>query len=267
MSKSTVNQPYRVFLADNFLQYYKEGDRPLYMAIGKSTAWPNPSPTRTYDTANESHDFISNLLAMKRVENTGIIPVIRNFKWESGLTDFVVFDTLDSDASYSKFYCVNSEGRIYACVGVGAGAVSEEPLGHNNGNDILTDDGYSWQYYYNVTPEEYLDYYDTPWIVMNFGPYASQEQVDYGNRYVNVAFGSNHVMVRTKLTDELIVGVDYYQIGLISLPHDLLDEPITEIYHKVSDLSYHQHVVYLENTYKLSRKIGKWEEIKIVLEF
>lgn len=268
MGTSTVNQAYRVFLADNFLQYFKENNNPLYIAIGRSTKWPSDLPARSFDTTLEKTNFVSDIVAMQRVEKTGIIPVARYYKWQSGLNDFTVFDVLDQNASHSKFYCVNSEGRIYACVTKGAGVVTEEPKGHNNGNDITTADGYTWQYYYVVTADELADANrNGDWIVMHFGSYASSEQVQYGNRFVNVAFGNNFVLVKERLTDKIKIGVDYHQIALFASPTDKVGNPITVKYPDVSNINKILQMVYLENRYTISRKIGKWELPEIVIEF
>lgn len=268
MSNSTINHPYRVFLVDNFLQYFKENDNPLYIAIGHSDPWPSPTPPRLYDTTKEKTDFKSTLIAMQRVEKTGIIPVIRYHKWKSGDLDFTVFNVNDSNASYKKFYCVNSEGRIYACVGKGAGAVTEQPLGNNMGNDILTADGYTWQYYYTVTASELADAEQNQyWIVMHFAGYASAEQVLYGNRYVNLAFGNNFLMIKEKLTDMIKIGVNYHQIALFSSPTDLQGNLLTTKYPDITKLNPHLHMIYLENRTMITRQIGKSELPQIVLEF
>lgn len=268
-NNSIVNHPYRVLASDTFIQQYKEGDKPIYMAYARETEWFDGVPERLSNTLNEAGDFVDNILAMRRIDKTNIVPVIRNYPWESGDTQYTTFDTSSETAHYSKFYTVNSEGRVYLCVEKGSGAVSEEPTGHNNGNDILTNDGYKWQYFYTVTADEYQLYLGRDWIVIHYGAdYASDEQKQHGSIYVNVAFGAHHIMFSQKLDDNLKTNVNFHQIGLISTP---LDKQLQQITSDIPDVKNmhpdYVRLIYLENHYKIERRIGKHETPHIVVEF
>lgn len=269
MNKSIVNHPYRVYAADTFIQKYKEGGRAIYMAFGREKEWDHGIPERLENTIQESKDFISTIAAMRRIDKTNIVPVIRNYAWKSGDTEYTTFDRTDASVHFSKFYTVNSEGRVYVCVTRGSGAVSEEPKGHNNGNDIITNDGYKWQYFYNVTTSEYNLYKGRDWIVIHYGAnYATAEQKAHGTVNVNVAFGAHHIMMSQKLTDDLKTDINFHQIGLISAPIDKHHSDITADIPKVSDMHRdYVRLIYLENHYKTERRIGKHETPHVVLEF
>lgn len=268
-NNSIINHPYRVLASDTFIQQYKEGDKPIYMAYSRETEWFDNVPERLDNTLEESTEFISNMLGMRRIDKANIVPVIRNFAWESGDTNYTTFNSASETPHFSKFYTVNREGRVYLCVERGAGAVSEEPTGHNSGNDILTNDGYKWQYFYTVTAAEHQLYLGRDWIVIHYGEdYASAEQKQHGSVNVNIAFGAHHIMFSQKFDDNLKTNVNFHQLGLISTP---LDKDLQQITADIPDIKTvhpdYIRLIYLENHYRIERRIGKHETPHVVLEF
>lgn len=267
---SIVTNPFRVFSVDKFLQTHKELKQPLYFTIHKKDPWDNGGiPPNMNNTDKERSDALDSLIAMQRIPDEDLFPVIKNYRWKSGLTDFVQFDDNNDSAIYTKFYCVNSEGRVYTCVKKGSEAVSVEPKGHNNGNVITGADGYEWKYYYIAKGDEFAKFKDHIWFPIHFGNYATPEQVQYGSRFVNIAFGANYVMAQCRITDEGIpIHIDYHQIGLISNPHDMAQKSMTTFQPDPKQLDKDwSDLVYLENMYKVQRKIGKHETYQIILEF
>lgn len=266
---SIVNNPFRVYTSDQFLQEHKERGRPLYVAISRSRRWDNALPPEISNTAAERSEFVRDILGMQKVKTEDLIPVIFKHVWEEGDEDFVEFDENSENAVYSKFYALNSEDRVYQCVKKGAGAVSSEPLGHNNGNVIATGDGYEWKYFYSLKDGERDKFATGWWMPIHFGDYSTTEQADHGSKYVNIAFGAHHVLVYAKLTDEgLPNDVTYHQIGLISGPRKKDGTYMDEDFPKLEDMDVEGFdVIHIENRYPVTRNIGKWEKVSTTIEF
>lgn len=130
------------------IQYLRSN---YYYFLGKVDAWgPTdlvPTESQT-DSASENFSIRSNALYFKKIGQTDVSLVCRKYDWIEG----EVFDRWDHtiDMSDSKFYCLNSEFRVYKCLDNNNGAYSTVEPAATTYSHFRTSDGYMWKYMYTI---------------------------------------------------------------------------------------------------------------------
>jgi len=252
------------------------GTNNVYVGIGKSTPWVDElNPPVPLDTIQDMKGFWNNLIGLQKVELTDISFVVPRINWTAS-TEYYLFDETSVTAYNQSFYVMNSNLEVYKCVGKtgGVGSLSTiEPTGHNNGATIVLADGYSWDFMYDISPQDFADMMTNTWMYVNWGDSQSLNQGLYGDVDAVYTLGAKYAMVRINLKDTASGGLpdntQYRQVAVIRNPLDqtslALQAGTTVL--PASLTPYSGQMLYLENKYVIQRNPGQSEEIKIVITF
>ena len=129
------------------------------------------------DSFKEENLYHDSMLFLKRVTASDVRRVVRRYNWELGITYDMYKNNYDRDNKSpqsssttlygSKFYIVNSEFKVYACLNNGANPefekgrkseaepnfvdVTPQPAGTGS-------DGYLWKYLYTIPPSDVVKF-------------------------------------------------------------------------------------------------------------
>ena len=117
------------------------------------------------------------MLFLKRVVSTDVRRVVRRYNWELGITYDMYKNNYDIDNKSpqtaastlygSKFFIVNSEFKVYACLNNGANPEfpkGQKSLAEPNFVDVTPQtagtgsDGYLWKYLYTISASDVVKF-------------------------------------------------------------------------------------------------------------
>lgn len=155
------------FRLDNAKSFLNDvNTRSLYMFIGRSESWVNPStglnddasiPTPR-DRESDLSDAWQKMSAMKKISLADTTPTIPRYSWISGQT-YAEYDDQDDTLNTKRFYVITDEFNVYKCLKAGSGPSIVKPTGQglsldprpaSLGGDEETD-GYLWKFMYTLT--------------------------------------------------------------------------------------------------------------------
>jgi hypothetical protein len=238
--------------ASQFVDAIYSGESNLYVAIGRRNEWAAdtvyanaseqnpPVPTNSLKVEN---DFRNNIIALKRVNITNIIPVVPRVNWTSGVEYNVLNETSTTPYRANNYYVNNRLNYVYKLIekAGNAGNAQYEPdeftSGHNKG------DGYTWKFLYDVSaylsnqglmldnwlPVPYAFKGGLTYTHMNDDTMAmtgtlTENQIDhaYGVKRSNMELEAYRVMVHVTLddteNDAIPEDISFRQVGLILDP-------------------------------------------------
>ena len=184
-----LSDNFRFYNLDNFINTLSSNS--VYMFVGRSYTWDNESaPPVPLDNPAYRRDVYDQMIALKKLSSSNVIPVINKISWSSGTTydmyrpDYTTGNTEGSSTRYpaklssngystlhygARFYVINEFYQVYKCLYNGQSPTNPngipstiEPTGIST-SPITTSDGYRWKYMYTI-PTYYVlnfinDYY------------------------------------------------------------------------------------------------------------
>ena len=133
-----------------------------------------PSPKDSFKEENLYH---GSMLFLKRVSATDVRRVVRRYNWELGITYDMYRNNYDLDNKSpqssattlygSRFFVVNSEFKVYACLNNGANPEfpnGQKSLVEPNFVDVSPQkvgtgsDGYVWKYLFTISPSDVVKF-------------------------------------------------------------------------------------------------------------
>ena len=164
----------------NYYYTFLGHPNPTNVSIGDygDTEWGStnktPAPRDSFKQENLYHD---SMLFLKRVTASDVRRVVRRYNWELGITYDMYKNNYDinnkspqtaSSTLYgSKFFIVNSEFKVYACLNNGANPEfpkGQKSLAEPNFVDVTPQpagtgsDGYLWKYLYTISPSDVVKF-------------------------------------------------------------------------------------------------------------
>ncbi|PNX49317.1 MAG: hypothetical protein BV459_00255 [Thermoplasmata archaeon M11B2D] len=199
--KSKINN------AKNFIEsFYEKSPDYMYLFIGRNSAWPNEAvPPVPLDTVYEEIQRHTELMAGKKINETGLSLVIPRHDWVSG-TIYAEYDDQDPSLFTKNFYVINNEFDVFKCVSNNGGAASTnmpdsgDAVSGSNTGMIETSDGYVWKFMYNVNAQM-QQYLTANWIPVRdiyFDDGSAQANQKFGavdgaiHRYIVLDGGSGY---------------------------------------------------------------------------
>ena len=280
-SSAIIHNSLRVLNASNFVHVYDSDPTVtdyLYIGIAGQTAWANevvpPTPTIALD---EKGTFWSDFIGIHRVQVIDVALCAPRINWTDS-QEFFVFDTAATANPWdvaTPTYCLASNNNVYRCINkvpaeVAAAPLNIEPTG--TGSAIITGDGYTWEFLYDLTALDVQNLLTDAWLPVNWGTKMTATQIASGRTDAIQLLNASNMMVRAQVTDtDLPVDVVYRKVALISNP--VLADGVTRCtannYTAASGLitSGSGDLVYMEHRPPITRNVGQSEEIKMVVEF
>lgn len=152
-----ITSNFRFENANNFRGAVADSDNSVYVFVGKSDKWAttlsgtsDAAPT-TVNTLVEQNDAWKNMIALKRVNSSDVVNLIRRIDWETG-TVYTAWDDADTTILTDitkKFYVLTTEFKVYKCI-VSPGTASTIMPTQTNVAPTSEGDGYKWKYMYTV---------------------------------------------------------------------------------------------------------------------
>jgi len=287
--------------------------RHVYLGIGRQDAWPNDANNRPeYDRAfkvpepssddpTHIYDFWDNIISAIRIYRDEISPVLIRKDYQSNF----MYNVGDVVVSIH-----NNEYYVYECKEVGyvAGTTEQsdstyKPVGYegnvedtNNPGNILPglfhyDDGYSWQFLYDMNEFIREKFMTSLYLPVPFGSGTTILQNTYGKENAISIAKCRHVMMKKKLDDSLIPNKRIRQIALMldpelnaeyqndtALARDFIHYGETVADEYILTNAQGEYIIptlkedsgsifYLENRLPLNRSDDQVEEIRLIVEF
>lgn len=307
-----------VFSAINASQFINEiysGRSNLYVAIGRKNEWAAntayasaseqnpPVPTNSLQVEN---DFRSNIIALKRVNITNIIPVVPRVNWTRNATYNLLDATSNSPYRAQNYYVNSRHNRVYKLIDKSGNATSaqNEPDLYDLGRDY--GDGYTWKFLYDVSA--FLSNQGLMldnWLPVPYS-FKGDPAIDgtltelqkpnnnYGVKRSNLELEAYRVLIHVTFDDTENDGIDedisFRQVGLIldpqltttpdSAPATMLGDYISDGAFTSGDIltptgsnntgAYDTRtgqILYLENRKPIHRVSGQSEQIEIIVSF
>ena len=155
----------------------------FYVADGvPQSATANTNIKSNYDEL----ETLNQILYGGKVKANNIICLIRRINWVSGKV-FEQYNGRDPNLSEKDFYCITVERNVYKCLNNNGGVPSTfMPTTQQTGR-FRTADGYVWQFMYNLSSNELIDY-----SVQNYMPCIVNSNVQ--NNAVRASLSSIEVL-------------------------------------------------------------------------
>ncbi len=256
---NVIRQNQRTFYLESFVKRFVVDNDNLYIGIGRTASWPNDAaPPQPDNSTLERQNFFTDLIAIQKVANIDISPVLRRIDWETGV-EYDLFDDASDAAFQSNFYVRNSENRVYMVVSKTPSAVTgaSEPLGL--GDNINTGDGYTWKYMYTITAA-LQGLISASWYPVPAFNTIGAEQVSDGDIDAYGTMGANHCIVKSNVNDPLISdSITYRQVALIVNPTDNSDVLITAGAELAANIKDSGRLLQIENRTPITRSSGQQE--------
>lgn len=145
----TTNFSYRNI--NEFIDYVQSGQANLYAFVSRSQPWEDDTnPPSPILSQSEQHKAWDDMMLLRKVRFTDIVPGIRRVPWNPG----VVYDEYDDtrDLQNDNFFIFTEpEHNVYICIDNNNGAPSTVKPNHRSENVVEEADGYKWKYMTTVS--------------------------------------------------------------------------------------------------------------------
>ena len=184
-----ITDQLRILNAKNFIAGVQTSTNSYYAFIGL----PNPadvqsdwdvSPPTPNDSLNNTNEDWDTMLAVKKVNTADSSQVVNKNTWASGVTydmwrNDITIDNQSqpsgvSDIYSAKYYVMNSDYRVYACLFNNSKPENNFRGGPSLDEPTFTDlepraagtsgDGYIWKYLYTIKPSQAIKFDSTNYI-------------------------------------------------------------------------------------------------------
>lgn len=233
---SNLQFSFNISAAESFLNEFSSKDNSYYLLISRPQSWEDENtPPVVVDSVNEQTNLWLNAIAAKKITSKDVRLVINRNDWETGTvySQFSDVNELFRSATYDNqpFYVMNSEYKIYKCLDNNGGSESTVEPTHTY-PDFQTpgEDGYVWQFMYQLTEDDF-DFVSSDYIPVSLaGSTTKIGTIEYLQREVQEnARGGGIYNIRVNQTGSYWTNARILKGG----------EDLTEVYfdsHRVSNI-------------------------------
>jgi len=160
----------RVKNADAFK--YLIQSQPSYFLLSGTSEWDDETnPPTPRDTTEWENITMSELIGIKKIQQTDIISVAPRTNWAAG----AVFDQYDhqidlintrnpSTGNFYRFYVITEDFNVYKCLSNSYSSTSQDRPTGTNPSPFQTPDGYVWKYMYTVQSSDAFKFMTSNWM-------------------------------------------------------------------------------------------------------
>jgi len=131
--------------ANEFIDFVREPENNFYLFVGRTSPWEDDTnPPAINFSEKEKRDTWDDMMILRRIRPTDIIPGIRRVEWVSGTVYQEYNDEIGLEDT--NFYVFTQERNIYLCVSNNGGSPSTVKPTHVSENVVEESDGYKWKY-------------------------------------------------------------------------------------------------------------------------
>lgn len=197
---NTVTKKIKIDNAKRFVEDLKSTENSLYLFIGRPQPWEDERNPPAPDDSAEAHaKYWDEMIALKRINPTDVIPVVKRYNWTLYET-YTPYDNEDVDLFDKKFYVMNSNYEVYKCIDNFNGSVSTvEPAGKST-SIVTTSDGYKWKYLYSIPIAEQLKFLTRLWMPVLKEDLIADAAKDGGIEKIKIFNGGTNYSSRANVT-------------------------------------------------------------------
>ena len=217
-----LSDNFRFYNLDNFINSLSSNS--IYMFIGRSNKWDDENnPPTPLDNSAYRRDDYDQMIALKKLSSSDVIPVINRIDWQSGTTydmyrpDYTTGNTEGNSTRYpfklssssasslyygATFYVKNQFYQVYKCLYNGQSPLNPggvpstvEPTG-DSPSPITTSDGYRWKYMYTIPTYYVLNFINDNYIPVPY-PGSAFPPESSVSLYASQSIGSIDTVVIT----------------------------------------------------------------------
>jgi hypothetical protein len=212
----------------------------LYCFMSRVLPWTNdidpPQPTQDQKSLKQIY---KNIFAVKKINSSGISPVIQRIDWDSGeiydyyQDDVNMFAVNSSGTLVKRFYIRNRYDQVFKCLWNNNDADStDEPFfqpGTYGTNNIYKGaDGYKWKYMYTIDVGRKTTFMDATWMpvpVVKTAPSPNDTSSGYGDiEVINVVTGGSGYDPANSVVNLIITGDGTGTTGTISTSNGVITD-------------------------------------------
>lgn len=262
----------------------------LYLYFGKDTEWTDENtpdtPTEAISTEFETRSAI---IGIKKISQADTAFVIPRYNWVTN-TVYTQYDEDDISLFNKNFYVMNSNFNVYKCLDNNAGGTSVvQPTGTST-SPVITGDGYTWKFMYNLSSSLIAEFLTNDWLPVPDGGQKTSFQTSVESNAVYSAgspagghganaieeLGAKRIMISQKI-DKDESGIfptddDYRQFGLWLNPKDTNGNLATATTYSVNESNSTidentGSILYIDNRRVVTRSSEQSESFKLVTSF
>lgn len=178
-----VTTEFRVTNAKQYVEMFSEAEDNIYFFVSKNTPWIDPAsgqpddnnPPNPVESKFDLRNVWSQMIALKKLLPSDVSLGLHRYDWTVG-TVYDQYDDLDGFMHFKKWYVMNSQNQVFACLNNGKsltggayqGATSTfEPFYDGTIPSVTvfnTPDGYTWKYMYTVPFGDFLKFTTPSWM-------------------------------------------------------------------------------------------------------
>jgi len=285
---SLLNIQAKSSIAQSFIDSLSSDN--YYMTLGKTTAWPNESiPGNITNSMNDTLSVLNSIFAMKKIGSSNSCLVIPRVNWTSG-TVYAQYSPSDSSLYSKNFYVLTTDMNVYKCLSNADGSSStSRPTGQST-SQIITADGYTWKFLYNLSSSVQVDFLNSVYLPVPSGDKRTSQQIlventaayttgsPAGGHGRNAAWelGATKIIVSQKFegseSDIIDASVSYREVGLIRDVKLLSGVDANGSVYSVNDTNstidiHTGQLVYVETITPVQRNSDQTETVKIIIDF
>jgi hypothetical protein len=212
----------------------------LYCFMSRVLPWPNdidpPQPTQDQKSLKQIY---KNIFAVKKINSSGISPVIQRIDWDSGeiydyyQDDIDMFAVNPSGTLVKRFYIRNRYDQVFKCLwNNNDGDSTDEPFfqpGTYGTNNIYKGaDGYKWKYMYTIDVGRKTTFMDSSWMpvpVVKTAPSPNDTTSGFGDvEVINVITGGSGYDPANSVVTLVITGDGTGTTGTISTSNGVITD-------------------------------------------
>jgi len=156
---------------NEFIDFVRGSESNLYLFVGRTSSWEDDAnPPAINFSEKEKRDTWNDMMILRRVNPTDVVPGIRRIGWSSGTVYQEYNDEIGLEDT--NFYVFTQERNIYLCISNNGGSPSTVKPTHVSENVVEESDGYKWKYMTTVS-----DSAVNKFILNDFIPIESDQEI------------------------------------------------------------------------------------------
>lgn len=274
----------------------------FYLGIGKQTDWDSNgdlTPETPLNNIAYEEEVKQNLIGLKKITASNLAFVVPRYNWSVGQVysqyspnDSELFVPPPSTSFLTKrFYVMTSDFNVYKCLNNNTNQPSLVPPTGTSTSPILTGDGYTWKFMYNLSSSMITQFLLTDWLPVPYGSQKTAFQLAVENSATYAPgstpsghgfsaiheLGANRVLLAQKFEQDelgiLPVDTEFRQVSMIANPRLIstglpAQGSVYNILDSNNDIDLTSgNLMFLDNREVINRSIDQTETIRLIVGF
>jgi hypothetical protein len=256
----------------------------VYLYIGKTAAWDNENnPDVPLNTIEEEISARNSMLYLQKLSKDDSCLCVPKNAWLTG-TQYDEYGNVIENLQDTAFYVTTSANRVYKCLDNDNSLSTVAPTGTST-NMLITADGYSWKFMYDVSNTLLIDFTNADYIPVPQDTQKSAAQTNvetsasyttgdppkgHGADAASELYATNIMLSATIDLTQFAPDIDHRQFGLIIAPKLDNGTALTGASYLVSAIAFDElsgQVLTISNHYVVDSATDDTEQVQLILKF